>query len=595
MTPLFIDSLDWTAEQLLPFLSGNAALFPELEAVRANPAVLLTTPQAQRVLAETQTWMQDLVNIPQTKYSGYRRFINDGDRIEYQTPYFEKRQKLNSAALRMWLGIEGGLALKPVVEDYLWNICEETNWVVPAHERLAIDLFSSETGYMLATLLDLLGDDIHWEVRQRVLCEINRRIFEPFLSNHTSYNWYNGHHNWNGVCASSVAATFLLAEPDVRRAAQGVALALNSLQTFEKFAFESDGSSTEGVSYWRYGLSHFIELSEMLRARSGGQIDFLSAPRFQAIAAFPAKVQLSGAYFANFSDCDEQVQFHFGLLQRMYERTGEDSLWNLMAKPAEPTSGRWLMLMLRDMLWWNGDQPEAPQITDAVLPVSGVARLVGETADGQPLVFAIKAGHNQEHHNQNDVGSFLVHVAGESLLVDPGRGLYNRFYFGPNRYQNIFANSYGHSVPRIAGQLQAFGPQYQGRLLAADIGQADKSVSIEFARAYPVEGLKTLTRSVRFTSPDTLVLQDEFAFEGQALEVEEALATYANVQVNGNCAQIDGQAYSLYLTIEEPTGASFTVESLDEACRANAKAGVLKRLTFKPQGKAVVRMQVRHK
>lgn len=592
---LNIQSLDWTAENLLPLISGKSALFPELEAARANPAALLSAPQTQRVLAETQTWMQDLENIPLTKYTAYRRFVNDGDRMEYQAPYFAKRQKLASAALRMWLGIDGGMALKPVVEDYLWNICEETNWVVPAHERAAIDLFASETGYMLATLLDLLGDAIGWEVRHRVLCELNRRIFEPFLSNHTSFHWYNGHHNWNGVCSSSVAATFLLAEPDLRRAAQGVAVALKSLQTFEQFAFESDGSSTEGVSYWRYGLSHFISLSEMLRARSDGKIDFLSNPRFQAIAAYPAKVQLSGSYFANFSDCDEQVQFHYGLLQRMCERTGENSLWNLMAEPAVPTSGRWLMLMLRDILWWNGSQPAAPAITDAVLPASGVVRLVGQASDGQPLVFAMKAGHNEEHHNQNDIGSFIVHIAGESLLVDPGRGLYNRFYFGPYRYQNIFANSYGHSVPRIAGQLQAFGRKYAGQLMSASLDQSDKSVSIEFGRAYPVESLKSLVRKVCFDAPDTMVLQDEFVVEGQDQQVEEALATYGEVQVNGNWAQIDGQSYCLNLTIEEPDGASFAVETLTEACLANAKAEVLKRLTFNVQGKAKVRMQVKRK
>lgn len=592
---LNIQSLDWTAENVLPLISGKAALLPELEVVRANPSALLSAPQTQRVLAETQPWMQDLANIPQTKYTAYRRFINDGDRMEFQAPFFAKRQKLASSALRMWLGIEGGAALKPVIEDYLWNICEETSWVVPAHERVAIDLFSSETGYMLATLLDLLGDSIHWEVRHRVLCEINQRIFEPFLSNHTSFNWYHGHHNWNGVCSSSIAATFLLAEPDSRRAAQGVALALKSLQSFEQFAFESDGSSTEGVSYWRYGLSHFISLSEMLRARSAGQIDFLSNPRFKLIAAYPAKVQLSGAYFANFSDCDEQVQFHYGLLQRLAERTGENSLWNLMAQPAVPTSGRWLNLMLRDILWWNGSQPAVPQITDEVLPSSGVVRLVGKTADGQPLVFAMKAGHNEEHHNQNDVGSFLVHVAGESLLVDPGRGLYNRFYFGPYRYQNIFASSYGHSVPRIAGEQQAFGHQHAGQLLSAQLDQPGKPVSIEFARAYPVDSLKSLVRTVSFSGQDSLLMQDEFVFDGQALDVEEALATYGEVQVDGNRAQIDGQAYSLVLTIEEPAGISFSVERLEEACRANAKTQILKRLTFKAHDRAVVRMQVKQR
>ncbi len=590
--PLFIDSLDWTAENILPLISGNAPFFPELDAVRANPAVLLERPQTKVVLAETQPWMEGLSQIPQTKFTAYRRFINDGDRVEYQTPYFAKRTKLASAALRMFLGIDGGKALKPVIEDYLWNICEESNWVVPAHERLAIDLFAAETSFMLSELLVLLGDQINWEVRHRVLREIDQRVFEPFLHNYTSYNWYNGHHNWNGVCSSSIASAFLLAEPDPRRAAQGVALALNSLQTFQKFAFESDGSSTEGVSYWRYGLSHFISLSEMLRARSGGQADFLASPRFRDVAAYPAKVQLYGSYFANFSDCDEQVQFHYGLLERMYERTGEESLHNLMAKPAVPTSGRWLMLMLRDILWWDGSQQEAPVLQDSVLPSSGVVRLVGETQDGKPLVFAMKAGHNEEHHNQNDVGSLILHVEGESLLVDPGRGLYNRFYFGPARYKNIFANSYGHNVPRINGQLQAFGRQYHGQLLDAKTGQDGKSATIEFSRAYAVEALKILTRTVRFEQPDTLLLTDEYVFEGEPLDVEESLSTWNEVSLEADCARISGEHYDLVLKIEQPAGACFEVERLEEACQANAKLSVLKRLTFHTQDKARVRMTV---
>lgn len=176
MTPLFIDSIDWTAENLLPLIAGNAPLLPELEAVRANPSALVDAVQTRQILAETRPNMQEIAAIPQTSYTAYRRFINDGDRVEYQTPYFAKRIRLASAALRLWLGVEGGSALKPVVEDYLWNVCEETNWVVPAHERLAIDLFASETAFLLAQLLDLLGDQIHWEVRHRVLCEINRRV-----------------------------------------------------------------------------------------------------------------------------------------------------------------------------------------------------------------------------------------------------------------------------------------------------------------------------------------------------------------------------------------------------------------------------------
>ena len=83
----------------------------------------------------------------------------------------------------------------------------------------------------------------------------------------------------------------------------------------------------------------------------------------------------------------------------------------------------------------------------------GVAKLTGRTAGGAPVVLAAKAGHNAENHNQNDVGSFVLHVDGESLIREPGRGLYSRDYFSPRRYENVFANSFGHSVPRVGGQL----------------------------------------------------------------------------------------------------------------------------------------------
>jgi hypothetical protein len=56
-------------------------------------------------------------------------------------------------------------------------------------------------------------------------------------------------------------------------------------------------------------------------------------------------------------------------------------------------------------------------------------------------------------------------VDGENLLTDPGRGLYSRNYFGERRYESAFASSYGHSVPRIDGQLQAAGAEFRGELL----------------------------------------------------------------------------------------------------------------------------------
>ena len=416
---MFIESREWRAEDILPLIANANPLFPELEAARANLAALRSSPQAQVILAQTEPLMADIAGIPQPKYTAYRRFIKDGDREEYEEPYFSRRAKLSALVFRAFLGVDTGLNLKPIIEDYIWAICEETNWVLPAHEGRPIDLFSAETAFTLAQTVALLGDQLDAEVAHRVYAEIDRRVLEPYLRWHYSMGWYKGGNNWNGVCNSSVASAFLLLERDPRRVAEALAIAFSGLQTFLDTAFESDGSSNEGVGYWSYGLINLVALAEMLRARSGGALDPLVSPRLRQIAGYPAAVQLSGPYFAAFSDCDEKEEFNFGIIQRLAERSGVPALRNLTAKPAEPGSDWRIQMLIRNLLWWDGAQPDAPAITDAVLSAPGIARLTGTTAAGVPFVAAIKAGHNEENHNQNDIGSFVLHVAGRKPAHRP--------------------------------------------------------------------------------------------------------------------------------------------------------------------------------
>lgn len=113
--------------------------------------------------------------------------------------------------------------------------------------------------------------------------------------------------NWSGVCNSCIAATFLWLEPDAGRAAEGLALALRGLKSFCETAFEADGSSTEGVGYWQYGLVYLVNLAEMLRARTAGVIDLLASERMRRIAAYPGGMYLGSSHFIPFSDCDGLV------------------------------------------------------------------------------------------------------------------------------------------------------------------------------------------------------------------------------------------------------------------------------------------------
>jgi Heparinase II/III-like protein. len=564
------------------------ATLPELEAARHHKQQLVQAPQTQYVFQRTQHLMEGIEEIPQTSYTTYRVFSKTGERDSYETPYFLKRSRLAAAALRLFFGQE---ELKDVVQDYLWSICDESNWVVPAHEYLPIDLFASETGFVLAETLSLLGDTIDEEVIHRVREEIERRIFDPYLRFHQLYVWYDGPqvNNWSGVCNSAIAMTFLLLEPDAARTACALEIALKGLHNFVDVAFGEDGSSTEGVGYWAYGLINFIPLAEMLYACSGGAINILAAKKVKRIAAFPARLQLSASCFASFADCEEcpGPGFHAGVITRFAERTGESSLFNLLARPAKPETSWRLPTLLRDILWWNGSQPDTLQLTDSWLPISGVARLVASTPQDVPVVLCIKAGNNDERHNHNDVGSFLLHVGDENLLTDPGKGLYTHSYFSSKRYENVFTNSYGHSVPRIDGLLQGTGPTFAGTLLTSE-GEAEveggKRVAVEFARAYPCEDLKIARRELLLATAGeeagTIWLRDHFQFEERAHKVEEAFMTWMECEVDGVTARIHGQRHDLLLTITQPQEAQFHLEYLEEASKANKKTRILKRLSF---------------
>ncbi len=318
------------AADIARLLVPGAPNLPELDAARRDLPALRRAPQTAALLAETEGHLVDPAHIPQTTYSAYRQFLRTGDRQAYQQPYFARRSRLTAAALRLFLGQgEGGETspLRDAVQDLLWAICEETNWVVPAHEIVQIDIMAAETGLLLAETLALLGDALDAEVRARVRGEIERRIFEPYLRFHWMHWWHTVHHNWNAVCNSAIAATFLWLEPEPGRVARALEIAFKGLREYVANGFEADGTCTEGVGYWHYGLINFVLLAEMLRSRSGGALDLLATERMRAIAAYPARLLLSGTQFAAFADCDETLAFYSGIMARLGERAGEPRCW----------------------------------------------------------------------------------------------------------------------------------------------------------------------------------------------------------------------------------------------------------------------------
>jgi hypothetical protein len=448
----------------------------------------------------------------------------------------------------------------------------------------------------LAEIAVAFAGTIEDRVVRRIREEIERKVFVPYLANYESYPWYGGRNNWNGVCNGAIGAAFLLLEQDTVRLSNALSIVLDSLQTFLDIAFEEDGTSSEGVGYWQYGMSNLICFAELLRHRTRGAIDILSTPRVAEIAHYPSRVMLSPGHYFAFSDCNEITRFNPGLIARLAQRTGVEALPGLLAAPAplDYTTHRFHTAW-RGVLWWDGRRPEAPVLEDDDLPSGGVTRLVGGTPSGAPVVLAAKAGHNGVSHNHNDVGTFVLHVEGETLLCDPERGLYD-LYRKHGQDANVFANSYGHSVPVIGGALQSRGAAFGGEVTAFAPDGAPKRVEMSLAGAYQVASLEEAARTLTLDDKGTLVVEDRFSFSGDPQPVQEALVTWLKPFVSGGTAYLVGERHILQLQIEAPEGALFGVEVLDEASRDNHKPAPLVRLTFEvpaaPQTTARVRATV---
>jgi len=153
-------------------------------------------------------------------------------------------------------------------------------------------------------------------------------------------------------------------------------------------------------------------------------------------------------------------------------------------------------------------------------------------------VLAAKGGHNDEMHNHNDAGSFIIHAGREDLIADPGAGHYTLGYFGPMRYEHFAASSLGHSVPVPNGQLQQAGRQFAARLLEHSAGEEADVLRLDLRAAYPAEArLELLERRIALHRHAGLPgggwveLEDRFAFQGGPGSFESALITFGQAAV----------------------------------------------------------------
>ena len=553
-----------------------------------SQAPYLTDPQCvsqARELAKVNGIWDDLSqnfdagkDIPVIKRSEYRNFKRLGDRTLPQSKRGYRRRELERAAMALWL--DHPKADADYLQDVLWAYCDDYTWVMAAHEGRAIDLGSAALGATFAEILHALGDHLEDEVKDRVSQEIERRIFQNLWNYKHLDDWKTVRMNWNHVCNGEVIRTALYQLEDPRILAHFTHAAIQNL-TYALDGFTDDGGCEEGPGYWNYGFGHFLYVAYALYLKTEGELNLMTGDKIRRICEYPLAANIKGHFMSTFADSSHgYVPARIAMIINEFFDMPE-----LYALCRRHLDGTLRLSGMHELANYKGQKSDGiADNRDYLLLDLGQVKLRGSPGEKQMTLMAI-AGNNGVPHNHNDIGSFIVHQGDRIFLVDPGAPLYTRKTFSSQRYEIVFCNSIGHSVPLIDGKQQAPGSQYYGALKAENLnGKGPKKAIIDMTHAYQEGTVKQLIR--RFTldsDANQLTLEDTYKFDETPRSLEEAFITFEEVEISqdGQSVLIGTSEHNMQLSAVGIPG-KFSAKKLVEESKEGRTDRVINRITFAP-------------
>jgi hypothetical protein len=562
---------------------GRAAADALLRTLRPAAAALPVPPATDRttwdavdpatVAALTATGDPERgIPWPVTTASTAARLYRDGDRDQHEQRVFARQHRLTRAAVLA--AVTPDDAHLDEVADGVLTLCEQTSWCWPAHDRTTaargdvlpdvtepfLDLGAGEVAGRLAWVDHLLGAalDARWPgLRRRIRHEVDLRVLRPFETRH-DWHWIGldgDVHNWNPWIHGNVllAALALLDDPDdAERRARLVARAVTGLDRYVA-VLPADGAIDEGYSYWWNGACRALEALDLLRHATDGDLDATSIAALAATVAFPHRMHLGGDWYVNVADGQARpgVDQPWAALHRAARAYGDPQAAAHAAarhRPGAPLAaedhglGR-LLLALTDPAWAAAagadPRPADPLPREVWLPSVQVAVARTEDGSSRGLTLAAKGGHDDEHHNHCDVGSFVVAVHGVPVLVDAGRPTYTRQTFSDDRYAIWTMRSDWHNVPQVRGTDQPPSREAAARGVHHRAGAGSSALDLDLTAAYPRDDLRSWRRTAALDrSTGRVTVRDAWSFTGPA--PDDAPPSVLHLLLAGEVGEVGG-------------------------------------------------------
>lgn len=432
---------------------------------------------------------------------------------------------------------------------------------------------------------DRIDPSISYTIRDAVSRKILRPYLDP---DKFESQWWLGFrlkpgmvvNNWNPWCNSDSILCFLLVEEDQELLDAAIAQSVRSVDMFLNYV-KSDGACEEGPAYWGHAAGKLFDYLQILYDASDAAFDVFDDPQIRAMGEYVSRSYVGGDWVVNFADASARLSlppsviYSFG--KGVHSRELMDFALSLLAdgngfakpssvifdglyKSLEQNKGNITTIgtvvdFLEDIYLMLDGVRILPQMTSEVDSLNRLVGKHGSRDEAEQAMeacrmslrksvpgfvwypetqfcyvrdkgwfFAAKGGHNNESHNHNDVGTFILYIDNVPVFADAGVGTYTKQTFSSERYSIWSMQSDWHNLPVINGSSQKFGGEYRAEDIKVSESGRKQSFSLNIAPAYP-----SASRCDRWTrsfvlSPGRLVLTDSFSLsERLAADVEHFL------------------------------------------------------------------------
>ncbi len=508
-------------------------------------------------------------------------------------------------------GMENQGRFLPAIEKEIGVICSEPTWVAPSLDSRAqgfqspeqlLDLGAAMVSWTLVTADSMLGDRLSATTRQQIRDRVRERIILPYLEKTRGQGkpewWRIDNYNWNAVVHGGVVGVALAVDPSREERAEVIASVEKELPYYLQ-GFPSDGYSWEGMGYWKYGFGHYVMLSEAILRATQGKVNLYAGESARLVAQFPRRFELVPKVYPAFADSQFMEEPSLWLYHIIDHRYGLGDAAPRVCK-VDSIFSTFLYAYGTAMTF---DSSAAPVFTEGGAVDRGHKLrdwfergqvYIGRLPEGAAgLTLGLKGGNNGTRHGHCDLGSYVVAMQGQPLIVDPGATQYTGATFSAERYQNQIIGSYGHSVPKVAGDVQREG--WPGRAIVTGTSFADDAdvITLDISRGYQVAELRGLLRRFDYSraGQGSVTVTDQVEFETpQAFGT--AMATYGEAREEQPGVWIisqKGEAVRVEITADAP----LTVTN--ETLKDESRAGKVRRLGIDlnaPSAKATIAVKI---